>query len=401
MTVEDKERFPALHIGVLGVITITVYGSWYYAFGVLLDPIIADTGWSEAVLTTSFAVASVVAGFGSLGGGWLLDHSGSRVVFGAAAMAGLLAFQVAASTDSVATFAVMAAIGGGAFGALGFYHITQTTAVRISTQATTKAIAVLTIWGAFASAIYIPVSAWLVQSIGWRLTLRITTLSAVVALVLGAIAVDTRVASRPGRTHIWAELLASLRVSETRRFVIAQGLVGMGVATILVYQVPAMTAAGLTLTAASFWAGFRGFAQLGGRVPLVPIVSRLGTAGSLRLAFGAIGLGALLLAFAGNPILAAAYALLAGFGIGASSPLYGMHARDVFGATSLGTAMGLLSFVFLVFGSLGPAAAGWIATATGSRALPVALAAVATFAAIFFIRPGSAPSKAKSLHPLP
>ena len=392
MAVEDKERFPALHIGVLGVITITVYGSWYYAFGVLLDPIIADTGWSEAVLTTSFAVASIVAGFGSLGGGWLLDRSGSRVVFGGAAMAGLLAFQVAASTDSVATFAMMAAIGGGAFGALGFYHITQTTAVRISSQATTKAIAVLTIWGAFASAIYIPVSAWLVQSVGWRSTLRITTLSAVVALVLGAIVIDTGVAGRPGRTRIWAELLASLRVSETRRFVIAQGLVGMGVATILVYQVPAMTAAGLTLTAASFWAGFRGFAQLGGRLPLLPIVSKLGTAGSLRLAFGAIGLGALLLAFAGDPILAAAYALLAGFGIGASSPLYGMHARDVFGATSLGRAMGLLSFVFLVFGSLGPAAAGWIATATGSRALPVALAAVATFAAIFFIRPGSAPS---------
>ena len=392
MAVEDKERFPALHIGVLGVITITVYGSWYYAFGVLLDPIIADTGWSEAVLTTSFAVASIVAGFGSLGGGWLLDRSGSRGVFGGAAMAGLLAIQVAASTDSVATFAMMAAIGGGAFGALGFYHITQTTAVRISSQATTKAIAVLTIWGAFASAIYIPVSAWLVQSVGWRSTLRITTLSAVVALVLGAIVIDTGVAGRPGRTRIWAELLASLRVSETRRFVIAQGLVGMGVATILVYQVPAMTAAGLTLTAASFWAGFRGFAQLGGRLPLLPIVSKLGTAGSLRLAFGAIGLGALLLAFAGNPILAAAYALLAGFGIGASSPLYGMHARDVFGATSLGTAMGLLSFVFLVFGSLGPAAAGWIATATGSRALPVALAAVATFAAIFFIRPGSAPS---------
>ena len=263
MAVEDKERFPALHIGVLGVITITVYGSWYYAFGVLLDPIIADTGWSEAVLTTSFAVASIVAGFGSLGGGWLLDRSGSRVVFGGAAMAGLLAFQVAASTDSVATFAMMAAMGGGAFGALGFYHITQTTAVRISSQATTKAIAVRTVWGAFASAIYVPVSAWLVQSVGWRLTLRITTLSAVVALVLGAIVVDTGVAGRPGRTRIWAELLASLRVSETRRFVIAQGLVGMGVATILVYQVPAMTAAGLTLTAASFWAGFRGLPSWG------------------------------------------------------------------------------------------------------------------------------------------
>ncbi len=400
MAPTSKNRIPTIRVGVLGVITIAVYGSWYYSFGVLLDPIIADTGWSEAVLTTSFAVASMVAGFGSLGGGWLLDRSGSRVVFAGAAVTGLLAFQAAASTESVATFAMMAAIGGGAFGALGFYHITQTAAVRISPKATTKAIAVLTIWGAFASAIYMPVSAWLVQWVGWQSTLRITTMSAVAALVVGAIVVDTRVRGRPVSSHIWTELLGSLRVSETRRFVIAQGLVGMGVGTILVYQVPAMTAAGLTLTAASFWAGFRGFAQLGGRLPLMPIVSKLGIAGSLRLAFGAIGLGALLLAFAGNPVLAASYALLAGFGIGASSPLTGMHARDVFGENSLGTAMGLLSFVFLVFGSLGPAAAGWIATATGSRSLPVALAAMVTFAAILFVRPVSVSTSVRPLRPL-
>lgn len=382
---DSPRPLPRWRIAVLGFVTISVYGSWYYGFGVLLDPIIADTGWSEASLTAAFGASSMVAGIGSMFGGWLLDRYGSRATFGLAAGLGLGAFAVATSTTSLAVFASAAALGGGAFGALGFYHVTQTAAVRVSPAAATRAIAVLTIWGAFASAIYIPLTAWLVEMIGWRDTLRITTITAIGWLVAGALTIDTRTVDQD-RPAIWGELARSLRSPVARRYVLSQGLVGMGVATILVYQVPAMTAAGLGLGAASFWAAFRGFAQLGGRLPLMPIVRRLETTGALRLSYGSIAVGAVLLAFAGNPWIAAAFALVAGFGIGASSPLQGMHARLVFGTSSLGTAMGLLSLAFMVIGSVGPALAGTIATATGSRAIPVLGGAVLTLFAIPLIR---------------
>jgi MFS family permease len=340
--VEQTGRIPALRIGVLGIITITVYGSWYYSFGVLLDPIILDTGWEEQLLATAFAASLLVGGMASLAGGWLLDRFGSRVTFGLGGILGLLAFQTAAASDSSLVFALAGAIGGGTFSALGFYHITQTAAIRISPGVTNKAIAVLTIWGAFASAIFMPLAAWLDGQVGWRTTLRLLTAMAVVALGIGAALVDTRVDRSSRRQHLMAELKQSLRAPSTRSFVIAVGLVGIGTQTILIYQVPAMTAAGLSLTAASFWAGFRGFSQLGGRLPLMPILGRLGTINSLRLAITTIAVGGLVLALAGSPWLAAVYALLAGFGIGALSPLQGMHARDVFGSDSLGTAMGLL-----------------------------------------------------------
>jgi predicted MFS family arabinose efflux permease len=377
-------RIPRVRIAILGAITISVYGSWYYGFGVLLDPIISDTGWSEASLTAAFGVSSMVAGAGALAGGWLLDRHGSRLVFTAAALLGAAAFAVATSTESLVVFVLAGAMGGGAFGALGFYHITQTAAVRVSAQAATRAIAVLTIWGAFASAIYIPLTAWLVEVLDWRTTLRITTASAVLWLVIGASTIDTRT-TETTRPPIWRELGVSLRSRVAKKYVMSQGLVGMGVGTILVYQVPAMTAAGLGLGAASFWAAFRGFAQLGGRLPLMPIVNRLGTTGALRLSYGAIAVGAVLLAAAGTPLVAGAFAIVAGFGIGASSPLQGMHARLVFGAASLGTAMGLLSLTFMVIGAIGPAVAGTIATASGSRALPVLGGAAVTAAAILLI----------------
>ncbi len=381
-----KTRIPAVRVGVLGVITIAVYGSWYYTFGVLLDPIIEDTGWSEPVLTLGFAASILIGGLGSLGGGWLLDRFGSRVVFTLASLIGLVAFQIAVGSNSQVLFAVAGAVGGGAIGALGFYHVTQTTAVRISPNATDKAIAVLTIWGAFASAIYMPLAAVLVGPAGWRVTLRVLTLSAVLALVIGAITINTKTDQMPRGYLVLGELRESLRSVRARRFVAAQGLAGIGVSVILVYQVPAMTAAGLSLAAASFWAGFRGFSQLGGRLPLMPLVARLGVVNSLRLAYAAISVGTIVLAFAGTPLFAAIYAVTAGFGIGATSPLVGMHAREVFGSVSLGTSMGLISLVFLVIGSIGPAAAGWISAATGSRSVPVIAAAVVTLGAVAMIK---------------
>ena len=387
MTSEGVAQFPRVRIGVLGLITIAAYGSWYYSFGVLLDPIISDTGWSEPALAGAFSVSAVVSGLGAVGGGWLLDRMGSRFVFGTAAMISLASFGVASTTESIFVFTIASAIGGGTIGSLGFYHVTQTVAVRITPRDTTKAIAVLTIWGAFASAIYLPIAAWLVQANGWRLTLQILVGSAVAILAIGAVAIHTKTAEMPRSAQVFQELASGLRTPAARRFIAAQGLVGIAVAVLLVYQVPAMTAAGLSLGAASFWAGFRGFSQLGGRLPLMAIVRRIGAARALKVSYVAIAVGLVLLTLAGNHWVAAIFAVVAGFGIGASSPLVGMYSRDVFGEKSLGTAMGSMSMVFLVVGAPGPALAGWVATSTGSRALPVLASAVLSLGAAFLIGP--------------
>jgi MFS family permease len=385
----ERGQIPTVRIGLLGIITIAVYGSWHYAFGVLLDPIIIDTGWSEAAITGAFGGSLLLGGVASVLGGYLLDRFGSRVVFALAAVVGLGSFHITASAQTPGVFVLAGAIGGGAFGALGFYHVTQTSAVRITPRATSRAIAVLTIWGAFASAIYLPLAAWLVQIWGWRATLRVITFSAVVALLLGAIYIDTRTTEMAAGRGLLDELRIAMRSRPTRQFVVATGLLGIGIGTILVYQVPAMTAAGLTLSSASFWAGFRGFSQLGGRLPLMPLVDRLGIVGAYRLAVVSVAVGGVVLAFAGSAPLALLFALLVGFGVGASSPLQGMHSRDLFGTSGLGTAMGVLAMVFFVIGSLGPVAAGWLAETTGSRVIPVLASAVVTASAIPLIRDGA------------
>jgi len=382
----STHEIPSGRIAVLGAVTIAVYGCWFYAFGVLFDPIIEDTGWGEPSVAAAFGASALLAGFGSLAGGWLLDRLGSRLVFTVAALLGIGGLMLASTAESAALFTIAGAVGGGTLASLGFYHITQTSAVRISPQGEDRAIAVLTIWGAFSSPIFIPATAWLLSMYHWRTTLRIVAVSALLALIVAIVAIDTRHRDT-GRRRILGDLGTTLRTGRARRFLASQVLAGFGVGTILVYQVPAMTAAGLTLAVASFWAGFRGFSQLGGRLPLMPLVRRLGVPNSLRLAYVAIGAGALALAFAGNHVLAAAYAVLAGFGIGAVSPLVGMHSRRVFGVESMGTAMGLVSLGFMLANAVGPVVAAWVAEMTGSRALPVGISAAVVASSALVVRP--------------
>lgn len=378
---------PKGRIAVLGLITIAVYGSWFYSFGVLLDPIIEDTGWSEPTVAAVFSSSSLIAGLGAVGGGWLLDRWGSRLVFAVAAVVGGGSLVLAAGATTPATFGLFGALGGGVLASLGFYHVTQTVAVRVSPGSEDRAIAVLTIWGAFASVVYLPLAAWLVTQYDWRMTLRILGLSASLALLAGVIAASSHRRHGGDAHRVFRDVGSAVRSGRAIRFMASQALAGIAVGTILVYQVPAMTAAGLALGAASFWAGLRGFAQLGGRLPLMPLIRRFGVPTSLRIAYAAIAVGSLALAFSGNQLLAGVYAVFAGFGIGAVSPLVGMHSKDVFGQASLGTAMGVVSLVFHVANAAGPLGAAWIADSTGSRAIPVAISGVVMLGAALVIRP--------------
>lgn len=388
-----SQTVPQAKVGLLGLVTIAAYGCWHYSFGVLLDPIIEDTGWNEPFLTLAFGASVLVGGVGSIFGGWLLDRAGSRVVFGSAAAAVLVTFIAAANTSSPLAFAFLTAVGGGAVAALGFYHVTQTVAVRLSPHASTRAIAILTVWGAFSSAIYLPASAWLVGEFGWRTALVVLALSAVLTLATAALLMDTRTAEMPASRHIVTALRTALRTTAARSFLISQGVIGVAMGVILAYQVPAMTAAGLPLAAASFWAGFRGFSQLLGRLPLMPMVNRLGVVPSMRLSYAAIAVGAIFLAFAGTPWIAAVYAVVAGFGIGAISPLIGIYSRDVFGVEGLGTAMGAVSLVFQMAGAVGPPLAGWLSVQAGSRAIAVVGAGVLSAVAAVVLKSPTAPQR--------
>lgn len=362
-------------VGLLGVLTIVAYGTWFFSFGVLLDPIRLDTGWSESFLAGSFSVGIAAVGLTSAWAGLLLDRLGSRPVFllgGVGATVGLLIASVATQP---LVFLAASALAMVSLGSLGFYHITMTAAVRANTsmnetdgKASARAISILTIWGAFSSAIYLPGTAALVDLFDWRVTVRILAGLALVTFLAAAAAIKVPPAVQAGQKPSLSAVFRTALSSRSRRaLTLAIALGGVAMSTVLVYQVPAMTAAGLPLATAATLAGVRGFLQILGRIPLAPLVAWIGSTRTLIAAFIALGVGGALLAVAGSVPIGIAFALLAGFGLGAFPALQGIKTEELYDNQILGGVMGFNGSVLMVAGAIGPIVAGALADAAGDR----------------------------------
>lgn len=370
--------------------TITTYASWFYGFGVLISPINEDLGWSTTALGLTYGAAQALAGIGAFGAGRLLDRVGAVGPFGLQAVVGGGLLLGATWASDVVVFGIMYAIGAGVVGATGFYHVTTVAAARMHPTNPARAIAVLTLIGAFCSPIMLPITAWVAETMGWRPAGRMLALVAIGGALVGA-GLGRRAASTgaaPSRRPL-AALRRALRDPRVRRMFVVYTAAGVAYASVLVYQVPIMTAAGLSLGLAGTLAGFRGLCQILGRVGLTGALDRWGSRRLLRAAY-AVSTGGVALLLIGEPISATAFAVIAGAGIGATSPLQAIHAQSVFDEGDLGLLMGMQGAVVGIAGGVGPVLGGVLQDSTGSWSLVVIAAAVALAIAALLLRPDDA-----------
>lgn len=362
-------------VGALGLVTITSYGSWFYAFGVLLEPIGADTGWSSMLLGATYGLGQVLTGLGAFVAGRLLDRFDTPGPFLLQAVVGgglMLASSVATTAW---LFVLTYAVASGVIGATGFYSITTAAAGRLHPARPDRAIARLTVWGALASPIYLPAVAWLVTVTDWRSSIRLIAVASIVGALIAAAA--TRGAASTGEGPSPDPLGAmrrAIRQPVVRRMLLVYVLAGLAYSSVLVYQVPILTGAGLSLAAAGTIGGLRGFCQIFGRVGLTGIVERIGSRTLLRIAYATSALGIALL-LVGTMPAGLAYALVAGATLGATSPLQAMYARSSFGEADLGLLMGLQGAAFGLAGGVGPLVGGAAHDLTGSW-IPVVVLSV-------------------------
>jgi predicted MFS family arabinose efflux permease len=352
-------------ISVLGVLTVIGYGACYYAYGVLIGPIRADTRWPDAALGAVFSAALVITGAGGIAAGRVLDRRGPRPVFVVAGVAGAGAMLLASVQGALLAFAIAYAGGCGLVGALGFYHITQAVAARAAPAAPARAIIWVTLFGAFSSPVYLPLTAWLIQSAGWRGAIRVQAGTVAVAFVLAAALIKNPGPSQPADRPAGV-FRAVWRSPLVRAWLAATLIGGAAVNALIVYQVPLTTRAGLPLGVAAAVAGFRGLAQLAGRLPLTALAGTLGARTTLVLAY-TLAAAVTLLLFAGGalvPVLV--LSLLAGAAIGAVYSLQGVYAYQLIDPGYLGTLLGIQQAVFAAGGALGSLTVGALLGATGS-----------------------------------
>ena len=375
-------------LNALGFLTVVAYGTWFYGFGVLYTNLSSFHNVSASTLGITYGIANLIAGIGAVATGRRLDVFGPRAVLGIIGPLGAVIYG-ASSFATGTTFLATYALGGGLIGAAGFYSFTQPLAVRIAKTDAARAITRLTIWGAFSSPIMIPFTEILRANYGWQTAVRLPALITAISFLLAAavcrVDIDIDIATNEMRPSLIASLRGALSDVRLRLFAAAAFLSSVAVSTLLVFQVPTMTWAGVSAGTAAGLASLRGLMQLAGRIPLLAAINRYTAPRLIVIARVLLGISALFLLGSGNLVLALIYIVLAGVTIGALSALDGVVARDIVQPEVFGTVMGGIGLIATLGGSLGPIFGGWLRDQFDSPVAPMLIVLLAgCSAAIIF-----------------
>ena len=385
-----------LPLNFLGVLTVVAYGTWFYGFGVLFTDLSNFHGVSASTLGVTFGIAQLLSGIGAVATGRRLDVFGPRAVLGIIGPIGAT-FYFASSYATGTMFLAMYALGGGLIGAAGFYSFTQPLAVRLASTDSTRAITRLTIWGAFSSPIMIPLTEVLRSSYGWQTAVRLPAALTLIAFFVAASVCRVVVSPSEKPPALIVSIRSALGNARLRLFTIGAFLSSIAASTLLVFQVPTMTAAGVSTGTAALLASVRGFMQLGGRLPLVPAIRKFTAPRLIIVARYTLGISALFLLGSGNIAFAVIYVVFAGITLGALSALDGVAARDIVQPEVFGTVMGGFGLITTLGAALGPIFSGWLKTTFDSSNAPILIVFITACSAalIFSIQPSSEQSAIK------
>ncbi|MFB0833762.1 MFS transporter [Arthrobacter halodurans] len=258
-----------LVVGALGIGQILAWGSTFYLLTVLSAPITADTGWPTTLVVGGVSAALLCAAAVSPAVGTLISRGRGRAVLIASAAvlaAGLAALSAATTPGLYLAAWTVLGIGMGA----GLYSPAFSFLGQLYGGSARSAITALTLYGGFASTLCWPLSAWLVEHIGWRGTcLAYAAAHVAVALPLYAAALPRHAPPQaPTPKTPWASAGSGPGPGmPTVVLVAAVATISTTVSTAMsVHMLTLFQAFGLTATAAVLLAAAIGPSQVAARV---------------------------------------------------------------------------------------------------------------------------------------
>lgn len=370
------------HLGTsaIGLAQLLAWGTSFYLPAVLAQPVADATGWPYGWVVGGLSLGLLTSGLAAIRIGRLIDGSGGRPVLAASAVLLALGLLLMAAAPGLAAYLAAWVVMGVGMGA-GLYDAAFSTLGRLRGTAARGAITVVTLWAGFASTVCWPLSAFLVESFGWRATCLIyAALHLVVTLPLYLYALPRGVPPRPAAAATVAA--AAGTVPPGRRTVITLLLAaiittgGAVVAVWSVHVIAILQAGGATLAAAVGLAALVGPAQVGSRlVEMMAGRRNYHPVWTLAFSAGLLATGICLLWFGAVP---AAVALIAyGSGTGIWSIARGTVPLALFGSDGYALVIGRIATPNLIVSAAAPILAASLMTSFGAHATLGVLAAAA------------------------
>lgn len=167
---------PRALITALGIGQVCAWGSLYYSFPLIVEAMIAELGWSKTDVYGAATIGLVLAGFLAYPVGVAIDKGYGRVLMGGASLIAGILLAFWSQVDSLLGFYLVIA-GIGALQAASLYEPAfAVIARRVGAGKARAGITTITLWGGFASTIFIPLVQFLLDYKGWRDALLVLAL---------------------------------------------------------------------------------------------------------------------------------------------------------------------------------------------------------------------------------
>jgi predicted MFS family arabinose efflux permease len=365
-----------LLIPALGLTQILSWGSSYYLLAVLAGPIASDTGWPLHWVVGSLSAGLLVAALVSPRVGHLIGLYGGRPVLTTAVTLIATGLVLLAAAPNLVVFIAAWLVLGIGMGA-GLYDAAFSTLGRIYGSHARGAITTLTLWGGFASTICWPISAYLVQTVGWRgACLTYAALHIGLSLPMLLVTIPSEVATpAQDKAQPGAGVLAP---AERRSFVLLMFIMMLGgiIASIMsVHLLTLLQETGISLAAAVSLGALVGPAQVGGRLVEMAFKQRHHPIWTLLAAIGCMALGVVLLWLGPLPIALAL--LVYGAGNGVYSIARGTLPLALFGPARYPALVGRLARPSLIASAVAPSVAALVLSRVGVGATFAAISVIA------------------------
>jgi MFS family permease len=382
----------------------------YYGFPVFLASMEADLGGSRVAITGAFTVGMAVAALAAPPVGRWLDRRGPWGLMTLGSCLGAALMIAWSQVQSVGGLYAVWALMGLALAAT-LYEPAFGAVVRwFPTEHRDRALTIVTLAGALASTIFMPISAGLLQHWGWRpALLGLAAILAVITIPLHALVLRRQPAhlatgrgrgAGPAGRGPGVPLGVAARAPIFWALSLAFSIGNFATSAVTLHLIPYMVENGHAATAVAIAIGWMGAMQIPGRLVFIAVAGRFGALGVTMAVFVAQALGLALVALApglpgglvlviavlgaanGMATLARATTLAEVFGPAHYATISGAVALGANGARALGPVGASLLYALLggyraVFWSLAGALVlvGAVVAASGWRGARIAEAA--------------------------
>jgi len=362
---------------VLAALCVTETVTWgivYYGFPVFLQPMEEALGGSRVAITGAFSVGLGVSALAAVPVGRWLDRHGPRGLMTLGSCLGTaLCFAWAQVGSVAALYAVW--LGMGLAMAATLYEPAFAALVGwFSGDRRDRALLTLTLAAGLASTIFMPIEAWLLERVGWRMAI------AILAAVLGTVTIPLHAlalrrpptepelapgaGARPGPASF--TLGAAARTAVFWVLAVAFVVGNFATVSVTVHLIPYLADHGYAPATAAMMIGWMGAMQLPGRLFFVPVAAWLGARGVTTGVFAAQAASLAQLALA--PLLSTLVPFVVMFGAanGMSTLARASSIAQIFGARHYGAIAGAVALGANGARAVGPVGAALLVVALGS-----------------------------------